>query len=112
MSSLPATDIEMPLVGPPTMPLGAPFPEAVYADPTTIKAALQQYVREQGYAILVDSSTPLQVFYICSKGGKYRSKGKDPSVHQSRQRRNTSTMKTDCPYKVVAQHQDDGWLTT
>ena len=35
-------------------------------------------------------------------------KCKDPSVHPSRQRPNTSTMKTNCPYQAVARKVDDG----
>jgi hypothetical protein len=54
----------------------------------------------------VASSSSLRVFYACTKSGVYNPKGKDLTVHPSRQRRNTGTIKTDCPYKCVAQCVD------
>jgi hypothetical protein len=46
---------------------------------------------------------------MCSKGGNYDAKGKDPATHASKQRKNTSTMKTDCKHQCVARKVDDGW---
>jgi hypothetical protein len=97
-------------------PLGAPFPEATYTDLSAVKADLQAYARENGFGISVDSSSNHRVFYRCAKGGKYDNRHKDSSVHESRQRNNTSTMKTGCQYRVVArnqaQEQGVGWKTT
>lgn len=91
-------------------PLGPSITEGVFSDPKAAKAALQEHAQENCYAISVDSSNPRRVFYICTKGGKYNSKGKYPTVHPSRQRRNTSTIKTECPYKAVARNQEGfGW---
>jgi hypothetical protein len=78
-------------------PLGPPPDEAIYEDIPAVKAALQKHAREHGYSISVGSSRDQRAYYSCSKGGKYQDKGKDPSVHESRQRKNTSTMKTMCP---------------
>jgi hypothetical protein len=89
-------------------PLGGPIGEAVYSDLAAAKAALQAHAGGNGYAISVESSTERRAFYKCSKRGKYNAKCKDPSVHPSRQRPNTSTMKTDCLYQAVARKVDDG----
>lgn len=54
----------------------------------------------------MDSSSKKRVFYRCAKGSKYDNRHKDPTVHESKQRRDTSTMKTDCKYQAVAQEED------
>jgi hypothetical protein len=91
-------------------PLGPLVAEGVFTNPQAAKAALQEHAKNNGYAISVDSSNIKRVFYICTKGGKYSSKGKDPTVHLSRQRRNTGTIKTECPYKVVVRNEESvGW---
>jgi hypothetical protein len=41
------------------------------------------------------------------EGGKYDDCGKDLTVHISRQRRNTSIIKTDCKYQVQAKKCED-----
>jgi hypothetical protein len=41
-------------------------------------------------------------------GGVYNPKSKDSTVHPSHQCRNTSTIKTNYPYKCVAQCVDSG----
>jgi hypothetical protein len=46
---------------------------------------------------------------MCSKGGSYDGKGKDPATHESKRRKNTSTMKTDCKHRYVARKADDRW---
>jgi hypothetical protein len=93
---------------PPLAPLGDPIDEATDSDSSTAKAALQEHAAGNGYAISAESSSDRRAFYKCSKGGKYNAKCKDPSVHLSRQRPNTSTLETDCPYKAVARKLDDG----
>jgi hypothetical protein len=93
-------------------PLGDPVAEAVYADLPAAKAALQEHAKANGFAVSVDSSNAQRAFYICTKGGKYNAKGKVSTNHPSRQRRNTSTIKTDCPYRVVAWKQLDGSFKT
>jgi hypothetical protein len=64
------------------------------------------FLQHNGYGIAVDSSSKKRVFYRCAKGGKYDNRHKDPTVHESKQRRDTSTMKTDCKYQAVAQEED------
>jgi hypothetical protein len=44
--------------------------------------------------------------FICSKGGKYDSKGKNPDIYEIKRRKNTSTVKTDCPYRAVARKDE------
>jgi hypothetical protein len=102
--------------GPPGLPLLAPLgpapDEAIYADPDAVKAALQAHARENGYAVSVTSSRDQRIIYKCAKGGKYRD-NKDPTTHKSRRRKNTSTMKCDCPFTISAKHLDgqsqSGW---
>ena len=89
--------------------LGPAIAEAIYANPKAAKAALQAHAGEHGYSTTVQSSSDRRVFYMCSKGGNYDAKGKDPATHPSKQRKNTSTMKTDCKYQCVARKVDDGW---
>lgn len=46
---------------------------------------------------------------MCLKGGNYDAKGKDPATHPSKQRKNTSIMKTDYKHRCVAWKVDDRW---
>ena len=82
--------------------------EAVYPDSEAAKFALQEHARMNGFGISIESSTALRVFYRCAKGGKYNNRFKDTTKHVSRQRKNTSTMKTGCKYQVVARKEDNG----
>jgi hypothetical protein len=88
-------------------PLGLPLEEAIYADAKAVQAALQGLARDNGYGIAVTSSKKDKVYYICAKGGKYRDR-KDHDTHESKHRKNTSTMKTSCPFSVVAKKCLDG----
>jgi hypothetical protein len=83
-------------------PLGSPPPIGQYSDREAIKVALQAHARDNGWAIKVDSSTAKDTAYICSKGGKYDSRGKLDAVHESKRHRNTGTTKIDCPFRVRA----------
>jgi hypothetical protein len=78
----------------------------VYPDPIAAKAALQAYAHQNGYAITASSSSARRAFYMCSKGGKYDPKGKDPTTHETKRRKSTSTMKTDCPYQAIARKDE------
>jgi hypothetical protein len=53
--------------------LGPAFKEATYTSLASIKAALQAHAKENGYVISVNSTTPKQAIYVCSKSGKYDS---------------------------------------
>lgn len=88
-------------------PLGNPFEEAILPDLPAVQAALQEHAKGNGFAILVNSSNAEQAFYICSKGRKYNPKCKVLTNHPLRQRRNTSTIKTRCLYRVVTQKEAD-----
>lgn len=88
-----------------TAPLRPPIAKAVYPNPAAVKSALQEHARANGYRIAVDSSTTLQAFYRCFKGKKYDNRFKDPTMHESRQRKDTSTIKTNCKYRVVARKE-------
>jgi hypothetical protein len=86
----------------PLIALGPPPNEAIYSNLDTIKAALQAHTSAYGYSIVIDSSIPdKKVVYKCSKGGKYRDQ-RNPDMHETKRRKNTSTTKTNCPFRVIA----------
>jgi hypothetical protein len=110
MSSPALPDIVPPdIIALPTAPLGLPVAEAIYPNSAGARTALQEHARVNGYGIGVESSTQRRVFFWCAKRGKYDNRHKDPTVHESRQRKNTSTMKTDCKFKAVAQQENGQW---
>lgn len=82
-------------------PLGPQLPDGLYPDLDAVKAALQVHARGNGYGVAIESSRMDRTFWRCSKGGKYDNGFKDPSVHTSRQRKNTSTIKTGCKFQAV-----------
>jgi hypothetical protein len=90
-------------------PLGPAIAEAIYKDPPAVKDTLQAYAAQNRYSISVQSSSERRVFYMCSKSSSYDSKGKDLATHESKCRKNTSTIKTDCKHRYVAQKVDEGW---
>jgi hypothetical protein len=95
----------------PLAALGPPPNEAVYSNLDAVKAALQAHGGAHGYSIVIDSSIPdKKVVYKCSKGGKYRDQ-RNPDMHETKRRKNTSTTKTNCPFRVVAKKLIDnpGW---
>jgi hypothetical protein len=81
--------------------LRPPLDEAIYKDPKTTKIALQDHAHRNGYSIAVASSKGPRVIYKYSKSGKYWDQ-KDSNMHETKRRKNTSTMKTDCPFRVDA----------
>jgi hypothetical protein len=76
------------------------FNKAIYKDFATIKAALQEHAWINGFAISIHSFKEQRAIFKCTKGGKYDDCSKDPTVYTSKQRRNTSTIKTNCKYQV------------
>lgn len=71
----------------------------------TIKAALQNHALLHSYAINTDCSTPVKAAWTCSKSGKYRVNKNMPDVLKNKRRKNTSTMKTGCKFRVSATRQ-------
>jgi hypothetical protein len=88
-------------------PLGPPptFDDDACKGPDTIKAALQSHACENGYSIKADSSTAVKASWICSKGGLYDDRFKRDDVPEKKRRKNTSTMKTGCKFRVSAARQ-------
>jgi hypothetical protein len=82
------------------MSLAAP-PEAVYPDIDTGFAAIQAHAKAHGYALVQRDKKATRVLYTCDRAGKYDSKGKNPNVHISRQRKNTGSKKCECLMRVV-----------
>jgi hypothetical protein len=93
-------------------PLGPPPPIGQYDDLLQIKLFLQAHARQNGYAIIVQKTTPKDGAWICSKGGKYDDKGKSSAVHESKRRKNTATTKTECPFRVRAARDANGKFST
>lgn len=92
--------------------LGAPFQHAEYTNSADLKAALQAHAKINGFSISVDSSVANRIVYICSKGNKYSSHGKSSDIHESKRRKNTSTMKCKCLYRVIATCETSSLLWT
>jgi hypothetical protein len=82
------------------MSLSAP-PLAIYPDLATGFAAIQEHAKQNGYALFKRDSTPNKVIYTCDRAGKYDLKGKDPTIHASKRRKNTGSKKCNCLMKVV-----------
>src|SRR5436190_18488492 len=89
-------------------PLGVLPPEVTYEDISSMKAALKDHARENGYALTILTSGPRRIVYKCSKSGKYDPKGKDKNMDKSKQRHNTGTTKTDCPFRLTCKVTDIG----
>jgi len=92
-------------------PLSPPPPTSEYADLADIKPLLQAHARDNGYAVISDCSTAKKAAWVCSKSGKYTGKNKSQDVHQTKRRRNTSTTKTGCPFRVRATCNNSIWTT-
>jgi hypothetical protein len=81
--------------------LGPAFEEATYTSLASVKAALQAYAKENGYAISINSTTPKRVIYVCSKAGNHDNCNQG-HAHESKCRKGTSTTKTNCQFRVMA----------
>lgn len=89
-------------------PLG-PLPDnALYTDLEPIFASLQHHARDNGYAISKETTTATRQVYKCSKGGKYKSKGKTHDVESSKHRKSSGSIKIGCPFRVVAHRTPRG----
>jgi hypothetical protein len=74
----------------------------------TIKSALQKHALAQGYAIKTDCSTLIKAAWVCSKSGNYDDRSKNlKDFPDKKRRKNTSTMKTGCKFRVFAARQRD-----
>jgi hypothetical protein len=87
-------------------PLGPPptLSDDDCKDLDTIKAVLQKHALLHGYAISVDCSTPVKAAWVCSKSGQHRDH-RTKDVPDKKRRKNTSTAKTGCKFRVSASRQ-------
>jgi hypothetical protein len=92
-------------------PLGELPTEATYTDLPTLKAALQNYAQVNGFAISVATSRPNRTIYKCSKTGNYDSRNKHTAANmdQSKLRKHTGSIKTNCPFRVTGKLDSGGW---
>jgi hypothetical protein len=74
-------------------------PEAVYSNLELAFTAIQAHARDNGYAFRKYSRKANRAIFWCDRGGKYDSRGKDPSTHPSRQRE-TGSKKCGCQMRV------------
>jgi hypothetical protein len=77
-----------------------PPPEAIYPDPDTAQIAIQLHAKQNGYAFYRFTSRATRILFACDRAGNYDSKGKDPAVHKSKQRKRTGSKKCGCLMKV------------
>jgi hypothetical protein len=103
----PILDKQPNIMAPPIAPLGTLLADAIYPSSTAVKAALKEYARVNSYRIGIESLIQKCIFFRCAKRGKYDDRFKDPIVYISKQCKNTSTMKTDCKFKVVVRQQEN-----
>jgi hypothetical protein len=99
-----------PSPGPPLTPLGPPIEEAICLDLLSAKSALRTHASGSGFAIAVEPSTILRIFYRWAKGGKYNNRFKG-NTHESKQQKHTSIMKTGCKFRVITRRseEDNDW---
>src|SRR5436305_7376908 len=92
----------MPSIAEPA-PLGPEPPTGNYNTHSDYKAVLQAYAFEHGFAISSDNYVAgKRAAWICTRSGQYNDKCKNPDVHPTKKRRNTSTTKIGCPFRVRA----------
>ena len=83
-------------------------PEAIYTDIPTLVAAIQAHASSNGYAFCTRSTQPHRILYTCDREGQYNPKGKTPSVHPTKRRKNTGSKKCGCMMRAVAKRTADG----
>ena len=76
-------------------------PTAIYPDIPTALAAIQAHARANGYVFFQRDKKPWKVVYACDRAGKPDMKGKNPSTHESKQRKGTGSKKCDCKIRVA-----------
>jgi hypothetical protein len=70
------------------------------------KEALDEVTFQGGYSLALEVRRKTRIAYICGKGRKPRSQYRSGAVSK---RRESSTQKTDCPFKIGISLGEDGW---
>jgi hypothetical protein len=91
--------------------LGEPLPDAVYKTANAVLQAYRDHAYNRGYRVVLEyyahkNKEGQKTIYMCDRGGKPRDQ-KNPDLHDSKKRPNVGTRKTNCPFRVVAQEQQD-----
>jgi hypothetical protein len=89
-------------------PLG-PLPvNSLSATLEPIFSFLQSHARANGYTLAKETTTATRQVYKCSKGGRYKSKGRDRNIESAKRRKNSGSIKTGCPFRIVAHRTSGG----
>jgi hypothetical protein len=84
-------------------PIGPPPPSGNFDTRDDYTAILQAHAFDNMYAIIESTYISLKkAAWTCSRSGAYRAQGKNPEVHLSKRRTNTSTTKCRCPFRIRA----------
>jgi hypothetical protein len=89
-----------------------PPPEAIYPDPEAAFAAIQAHAKDHGYAFKKRGKRASRLVFTCDRAGKYDPKGKDPAVHESKQRKATGSKMCGCLMSVELRldHLSGNWI--
>jgi hypothetical protein len=91
--------------------LGEPLPDAIYETANAVLQAYRDHAYDRGYGVVLEYYTHKnegqKTVYMYDRGGKPRDR-KSPDLHDSKKRPNAGSRKTNCPFRVVAQEQQDG----
>jgi hypothetical protein len=85
---------------PPTC--GPAPPEAIYADIPTLFAAIQAHASNNRYAFRIRNTQQNRIIYDCDRGSQYSLKSKNPNMHSTKRRNNTSSKKCGYKMRVIA----------
>jgi hypothetical protein len=77
-----------------------PPPEAIYPDPEAAFTVVQAHAKDHGYAFKKRGQRASRLVFTCDRAGKYDPKGKDPAVHESKQRKATGSKMCGCLMSV------------
>jgi hypothetical protein len=78
----------------------APPPESLYTSHYLAFQAIQPHAKHHGYAVYKAYLKTSRLLIACDRAGQYDARGKDPEVHESRQRKAIGTKKCGCLMRV------------
>jgi hypothetical protein len=91
--------------------LGDLLPDAIYATANDVLDAYRKHAYDKGYGVVLDyydkNKKGRKTVYMCDRGGKPRDR-KNLDMHASKKRPNAASRKTNCPFRIIAQEQEDG----
>src|ERR1700733_8593770 len=89
--------------------LGAPLVDTVYKTLPELLATYRDHAYNKGYGVVLNARNKnkesQRIVYMCDKGGKVQDQ-KNPNLYHTKKRKSGSR-KTDCPFRIIAQEQED-----